>query len=302
MPVFIGAQQIEPAAAVEAIRALYAGRPCVGIASGRVVARGDRVRLRALAAVDGDVMGAKLHAQARRDSALLVALFAADDGRLLALLDGRSITAARTAATSAVAVDALAPPGPLTLGVLGSGFEARAHVRALATVRELGSIRVFSPTRARREAFAAEIGAQAADDARTVVEASSTVVCAARSQGEEPVLDGNWLRADAVVVSIGSTVPEQRELDVRTLERATVIVADEPEELLTQSGDCIAAVDAGVDVAHKLVVLGEPIEVNHGVRVFKSVGSALQDVAVARLMLEHAEGIPLPIRLEGKAR
>jgi alanine dehydrogenase len=303
MPVFAPSQTIDARAAVEAIRDLYARRPSAGVASGRVIARDDGARLRALVAVDGDLMCAKAHAQGSSgDSAFLLALFDARDARLVALLDGRAVTAARTGATSALAVDLLAPPGPIRLGVLGSGVEARAHVRAVAAVRELEFVSVFSPTAERREAFAAELGGEAAGDARSVVESSPVVICAARAQGERPVLAGEWLQDDAVVVSIGSTVPDQRELDVATLERAALIVADEPAEVLSQSGDCLAAAAEGVRLEAKTIPLGVPIGAVDGIRVFKSVGSALQDLAVARTLLDDAGTVPLPFELTGKSR
>jgi ornithine cyclodeaminase/alanine dehydrogenase-like protein (mu-crystallin family) len=274
--------------AIDAIRALYARPPSAG-ASARAIARGDGARLRALVAVDGAVMGAKLHAQARGgSSAFLLALFDADSGRLLGLLDGREVTATRTAATSAYAVDLLARPGPLRVGILGSGREAHAHVRALRAVREIESLSVYSPTRERREAFAREHGAEAVDDPGALVESSPVVVCAARSRDETPILDGDRLRDDAVVVSIGSTVPEQRELDARTLERAAFVLVDEPDEVL-DSGDGRAY----PGLAAKLVRLGERLPPVEGIAVFKSVGSALQDVAVARTMLDGAATIEL---------
>jgi alanine dehydrogenase len=161
---------------------------------------------------------------------------------------------------------------------------------------------VFSPTAERREAFAAELGGEAAGDARSVVESSPVVICAARARGERPVLAGEWLRDDAVVVSIGSTVPDQRELDVATLERAALIVADEPAEVLSQSGDCLAAAAEGVRLEAKTIPLGVPIGAVDGIRVFKSVGSALQDLAVARTLLDDAGTVPLPFELTGKSR
>lgn len=274
--------------AIEAIRALYARAPGAGT-SGRVIARGDGAKLRALVAVDGAVMGAKLHAQSRSgDSAFLLALFDADTGRLLGLLDGREVTAVRTAATSAVAVDLLAPQGPLRVGILGSGREAQSHARALRAVRDVESLAVYSPTLEKREAFAREHGAKAVDDPRTLVESSSVVVCAARSRDETPILDGDWLRDDAVVVSIGSTVPEQRELDARALERAAFVLVDEPAEVL-ESGDGRAY----PQLTEKLVALGDPIPDIAGIKIFKSVGSALQDLAVGRLMLDDATAIEL---------
>ncbi|HVW18872.1 MAG TPA: hypothetical protein VHB30_11545, partial [Solirubrobacteraceae bacterium] len=136
---------------------------------------------------------------------------------------------------------------------------------------------------------------------------------AARAAGERPVLDGAWLPDDALVASIGSTLPAQRELDVAALERCALLVADDPPEVLGNSGDGLAAAAAGVDLAartrslHELVAgaLGAGAR-GPGVRVFKSVGSALQDLAVARGVLERALrlglAVPTPVQLPKKER
>ena len=305
--------------AIDAIRDVYAAPPDPAAAPPRTVARGEGARLRTLSAIlpTSDLMGAKLLAQPRSGRpTYLVALFDQDDGRLVALLDAGAITAVRTAATSAVALDALTPPQPQLLGVLGSGHEAHAHVRAMVAIREIAHMGVYSPTPERRTAFARwaqdELGvpATACSTPRDAVDGATTMIAAARSTGELPVLDGAWLRDDATVASIGSTLPEQRELDVATLERACLVVADEPAEVVGASGDGLAARAAGLDLAaktrslHELV--GDAIALPRGIRVFKSVGCALQDVAVARLVLRRARELdltaPVDIHLTAKER
>src|SRR5262245_33417065 len=124
----------------------------------RVVARNDGAWLRALAAAPpgGRFMGAKVFGVGRRRRVnYLITLFEQETGEIRGLVDAALITAFRTAATSGVAVDRLAPARPLRVAVLGSGLEAHSHVRAVAAVRALTELRVFSPTPARREAFVA---------------------------------------------------------------------------------------------------------------------------------------------------
>ena len=124
----------------------------------RAVARGDRTWLRGLVSCPpaSRFMGTKVFGVAReRKVSYLVSLFDQETSELVALVDALHITALRTAATSAVAIDVMAKRGgPLRVGVLGSGAEAQEHLSALSHVRELRSVRVFSPTAARREAFA----------------------------------------------------------------------------------------------------------------------------------------------------
>jgi len=106
-------------------------------------------------------------------------------------------------------------------------------------------------------------------------------------------------------VSLGSTLPEQREVDEETLARAACIVADMPEEVLHDTGDALAAIRAGIDVAGKTVSLAElaadkvtPRRSADDIVLYKSVGSALQDVVIAEMLLALAKaqghGSPLP--------
>jgi alanine dehydrogenase len=281
----------------------------------KVVARRDGMWLRALAAVGGDgtAMGAKIIAKGRPKGAdHFIALWDTETAQIVCLMDGKNVTAMRTAGTSAMAVDRIAPKEPLRLAVLGSGREAATHLGAIATVRSVKSVKVYSPTPANRERFAAKwagelkVDCRAADSARAAVEGADLVIAAARSHDETPILQGAWLERGMMVVSIGSTVPEQREVDPAVADRADVIVADVPEEVAHETGDMIAARQAGVAFDHKLVSLGEVVRGTRAVRqgrdnivLFKSVGSGLQDIAVSEMCHARAKaagvGIVLPV-------
>jgi ornithine cyclodeaminase/alanine dehydrogenase len=115
-------------------------------------------------------MGVKVIAGAfaRRQVSYLISLFDQDTAELVALMDGNSITGYRTAATSALAADLLARAGALTVAVIGSGFEARKHVRALAAVRILHAVRVFSPRAESRRVCGGTRGSRGLHPARPV--------------------------------------------------------------------------------------------------------------------------------------
>jgi alanine dehydrogenase len=273
---------------------------------GRSIARGDGVWLRILPGVPGDggLMGAKIIAGAPRAGRVsyLIALFDQSTTELVALLDGNSVTGYRTAATSALAADLLAVPGPLTVGVLGSGFEAGKHLRAIAAIRDVTAARVYSPRAASRERFAADAAdlgfpVTSAESAEAAAAGAALVICAARSHDESPVLLGRWLKAGMTVVSVGSTVPEQREVDAETITRADVIVADVVDEVLRETGDLIAARAAGAAVDGRVVSLADLVSGAGGGRaddkqvvLYKSVGSAVQDLAVAAMCVRAAIG------------
>ena len=248
-------------------------------------------------------MGAKLFGFGHsKQVSYLIALFERETGALAALLDANLITAYRTAATSAVAVDRLAPAGePVTLGVLGSGLEATMHVRAIAAVRPIRALRVFSPTAANRDAFAEKfrrelgVDCSAAPDTEAAVGDAAIVVAAARSHGEKPILQGRWLRPGMLVVSIGSTLPEQREIDAEVVARCDLIVCDMCEEVVHETGDMLAARAAGIAFEHKVVSLNDVLTGAAADRLaaarqpmFKSIGAALQDIVVAELVVNKA--------------
>jgi alanine dehydrogenase len=189
--------------------------------------------------------------------------------------------------------------GPLTVGVLGSGFEASKHLRAIAAIRDIAAARVYSPRAASRERFARDLAdlsfpVSPVASAEAAVTGAAVVMCAARSHDESPVLSGRWLVPGMTVVSVGSTVPEQREVDPETIARADVIVADVVDEVLRDTGDLVAARSAGVDVG-RVAPLADLVRGtlpgrtdNNQIALYKSVGSALQDLAVAAMCVRAA--------------
>jgi ornithine cyclodeaminase/alanine dehydrogenase len=301
--------------AIAAVHEAYTAEPDDTRFPGRTMARGDHGWLRTLSGVPAapGLMGLKLIAAAPGAGRVsyLITLFDQRTAELVAVLDGHSVTGYRTAATSALVADALAGPGPLSLAVIGSGFEARSHVRAVAAVRDLEAVQVYSPRSESRAGFVAELAdlpvpITAAESAEAAVEAASLVICAARSRDETPTLRGAWLRPGVTVVSIGSTLPEQREVDAEVLARSDFVVADALDEVLEDTGDLIAAREAGIDVDAKSVSLADLLGGRHPGRthaeqiaLYKSVGSAVQDLAVAAMCVQRAArlglGAALPV-------
>ena len=302
--------------AIAELRRAYAAPSKPAMFPPRAMARGDGVWLRTLSGVnpyDG-LMGAKHIAVSLRNhlASYLIPLFDQQTVALVALVDAASITGFRTAATSAVAADLLAPSRPLSVGVIGSGFEARMHLRALSAVRRISAARVFSPNPASRERFVTALGdlglpIAPAENGRAAVSGADLVICAARSRDETPTLMGEWLDDEATVISIGSTLPEQREIDASVVARAGVIVADMVEEVANDTGDMLAARQAGIDFEDRLISLadavGDPnrIPKRRGLRLYKSVGAALQDLTIAGMCVARAHkaarGTELPVSI-----
>ena len=314
--------------AIAAIRRSYSVPAAPGQAPRRTTARTAGAWLRSLTAVspaDG-VMGGKVIAASARSGSMrvsyLISLFDDSTVELVALLDANSITGLRTAATSAVAADCLAPQRALRVAVLGSGFEARKHLAALMHVREVAECQVFSPRDESRRAFVehfAEGSGLVVGPTKTpedAVHGADLVICAARAHGERPTLMAKWLAPGTTVVSIGSTMPEQREVDTSVIGRATLIVADVVDEVVEETGDFIAAVADGQQFGNggtrvwplEELVCGTvaPARSGNGITLYKSVGSGQQDVAVAAALyaraLERGVGTPLPVSIAPVAK
>jgi ornithine cyclodeaminase/alanine dehydrogenase-like protein (mu-crystallin family) len=325
-PVFVSADAVRAVfdwrEAIVALQSAYAaGTDGAGIPR-RTVAGDAGAWLRTLAAIPtgSRYFGAKLMAMSGDSTTAgveyVTVLFDRETSSIAGFVDADLVTAYRTAATSAAALDRLTDGETIHLGVLGSGVEAAMHTRAFAAVRTLASVTVFSPTPARRESFAATLGEElgvpcsAVDSGEAAVRNATVVLAAARSRGEVPILYASWLGADVTVVSIGSTIPSQREIDVSVVDWCDLIVCDTVEEVVGESGDLLEAARAGIDVRGKVHSLDALMRAELDERaqtarpMFKSVGGGLQDVVVGGLVFEKARqaglAMPLPMRFSHK--
>ncbi|MBW8834042.1 MAG: ornithine cyclodeaminase family protein, partial [Burkholderia sp.] len=149
------------------------------------------------------------------------------------------------------------------------------------------------------------------DSAQAAAAGASIVLAAARSRGELPTLYADWLAPRATLVSIGSTIPQQREIDVSVVDWADLIICDTLDEVLEDTGDMLAAQQAGIDPRSKSHSLGalmrgeiDALRAEARRPMFKSVGGGLQDIVIAEMILEKAleAGLaqPLPIDFDTK--
>lgn len=206
-------------------------------------------------------------------------------GIVKAILDGRYITEARTAAVSAVSARLLARKDARVLGILGSGVQARSHLEALRLVRDFREVRVWSPTAHRLQQFAAETGARAMESAEAVVRGADVVVAVTASP--MPVVQSEWVAEGTHVIAVGACVPTQRELDPELVARARLVV-DSRAAALKEAGDVVMGIAEGLwTTDHISAELGElPTRRNdYEITVFKSLGLAVEDVFAADLVL-----------------
>jgi thiomorpholine-carboxylate dehydrogenase len=224
-------------------------------------------------------------------------------GELQAVLDGRYITEARTAAVSAASARALARDDASVLAILGSGVQAHSHLEAIGLVRPLSEVRVWSPTESRRQRFAEEHRDAAprviaCASAREAVRDADLVVTATASP--RPILEGAWVSPGAHICAVGACRADMRELDTELVSRARVYV-DSRAGALAEAGDLVIPIEEGRWTADRIV--GELGELCAGrvpgrssaeeITLFESLGMAVEDVAAADLVYRRAAEIGL---------
>jgi ornithine cyclodeaminase len=223
------------------------------------------------------------------------ALFDGETQALRAILDGAELTALRTAAVSGLATRHLARKDASRLVIFGAGVQARSHLEAMVAERPVAEVVVVSRTagpaeqlvrEARKRGLEASVG-----DAEAVAEADLICTC---TTSEEPLFDGLTLRAGAHVNAVGTHLPTARELDTETIRRARVVI-ESREVALGEAGELVIPLAEGAlepeHVAADLAELVRGASVRTGdddVTVFKSVGMAFEDLAVARAIVDTA--------------
>ncbi len=231
----------------------------------------------------------------------VIVAFDALTGTPAALMDGEAITAARTAAGSALATDLLARRDAVTLAVLGAGVQARAHLRAVPRVRHFREIVIGARDAGKASAVARQVAAELGIAARAASFEEAVrvadVVCAC-THSPEPVVRRAWLRPGAHVNSVGYNTAG-REVDGETIAAARVVIESRAAALAPPPGgsnDLLWPIRDGlIDATHIHAELGEIVSGSRRGRsdetqitLYKSVGVAVEDAAAAALVLRLA--------------
>jgi len=221
----------------------------------------------------------------------VVSLYRLKDGELLAVLDGQLITDLRTGAASGVAARRVPIAGPVSVGIIGSGHQARSQLDSLASVYRVESAAVYSPTAAHRETYAKEMSTKlgipvtAVATAEGAARGRAVVASASSARGSEPVLRGEWLGDCRLLCAVGNTRANFAEADVRCFRDAGLVIMD-TVHAVEEAGELRRAAADGALPESKRATLGQVITgavpvPKSGLVVFKSVGSALQDLSLA---------------------
>jgi len=272
-------QLVEPRRLVEAIREAYLSERVV---PPRAVVRAGDLWASAMIAWSATAgLGAKVVGIFPRGTPRIRAIGIYVDwetGELLALVDGVELTAWRTAAATALALEVMGAPRGATLMVIGAGVQARHHAKLLKQLLEPSRVLVHSRTRARAEELAAEIGGEAVDLVEGLAKADIVV---AATDSRTPVILGEHVRSGAYVASVGAPRPV-REVDEAFKARARCALVD-TVNAVEESDDVV-----GVEV----VELGEALRGASckwgDVKYYKSVGTAILDVAAMAYFYRRA--------------
>lgn len=227
-----------------------------------------------------------------------VHLYSVETGAVLAMMDAQHLTTLRTGATSAVATRRLARRGPGVVTLLGSGVEARAQLEAMQADGWVKSARVFSPTPANREKLADDFRREhgmtitACGSAEEAVDGADIVVAAVKAS--QPVLLGQWLKPGMHVNSVGTARRDQREIDEAVFARSARIVVDTRHGVFEEAGDAYAARDtvkpeAVNELAELVVGKADGRLDDREITLFKSVGTGIQDIALAAVIYAKAK-------------
>jgi ornithine cyclodeaminase/alanine dehydrogenase-like protein (mu-crystallin family) len=234
----------------------------------------------------------------------LVVVLDAETGAPAAIMDGTYLTALRTGAASGAATEALARPGARVATVFGAGAQGRTQLEAVCAVRSIEEAWIYDVESERAGTYADEMADRLDVSVRVaetpaVAVRSADVICTATTSSR-PVFDDADVRPGTHINAIGAYTPEMQEIPSQTVLRAKVVI-DHHEAALAEAGDLLIPIDQGVMTAdHISAELGEVIagdepgrESSEEITLFKSVGVAVQDVAVAAAVLEAAQTMDL---------
>lgn len=228
-----------------------------------------------------------------------VGLYSIKSGELVALIEANYLGQLRTGAASAVATECMARPDAKVVGLFGSGFQARTQLKGVCTVRKIELVEVYSRNEERCRQFAdlmsewCNTRVVPSRNPDAVAAEKDIVICA--TSARTPLFEGKVLDEGTHLNVVGSNYLNKAEIDATTVQRADTIVCDSLEQCRLEAGDFVQALEAGAvewSNMHELadVVAGRETgrKTAESITLFKSVGLAIEDVALAARLVELA--------------
>jgi ornithine cyclodeaminase/alanine dehydrogenase-like protein (mu-crystallin family) len=246
------------------------------------------------------VMGAKVYSTSRRGAQFLLPLFDGKTGALLSLMQADYLGQVRTGAASGVATQYMARQDASEVGLFGSGKQARTQVQAVCRVRRVRRVQVYSRNEENRRRFAAELSelcqTEVVPVSRPEMAAENKDVVITATTSREPVLNGAWLAQGTHLNAVGSNFLGKAELDAATFRRVAAVVVDSKDQARIEAGDFQQAFEEGSLHWSDVRELGQVIvgrykgrAHDYDITLFKSLGIAVEDLAVAARVYARAQ-------------
>jgi alanine dehydrogenase len=235
-------------------------------------------------------------------------LLDAETGEPLSLMEGRFITAIRTAATSAVATKLMATPGPKQLGVFGAGVQARFHIEAMIEVADIARVMIASRTVEKARELAESVrsvhGLPCDNVSAEEAVSQADLICTCTTS-PTPLFDGKRIKRGVHINAVGAFTPANRELDTAAVLRSRVII-DAESAAGREAGEILIPVTEGaIQTSHVRGTLADVVsgkvagrESDEEITLFRSCGLAIEDLVTAQLAYERAITLGIGIRIE----
>ena len=250
------------------------------------------------------VLGYKAYTSSREGIRFIVYVFSAERGNLEGIVEANLLGMIRTGAAGGVAARALSRPESRVAGIFGAGWQARGQVKALAAVRQLERVKVYSRNAEKLAKFCAKMRDRLALDIVPAASAEETVrgsdVIATITTAATPVFSGDWVEPGQHINAAGSNSLLRQEIDETTVRKCAPVVVDSRPTALKEAGDLLPAFEKGRISLGQVAELGEvlngtrPGRTDPGqVTLFESQGMAIQDLVIAAELLKRARAAGL---------
>jgi alanine dehydrogenase len=246
------------------------------------------------------VFGYKAYTAVKGQVRFHVMLYSTDTGELLAMLQADRLGQMRTGAASGVATKYMARSDARTVGIFGTGWQARSQLEAVCAVRPIQSVHAYGRDAARRQTFCADMSQQLGIPVEPAMSPEAAVkgmdVVITATSARDPLFDGNWLQPGTHINAIGSNALIRREIDDATVRRSALIVVDSKEQARAECGDLLGALERGLVHWEQIRELGEVVagfvpgrRQAAEITLFESHGLAIWDLAAGAAVYEAAK-------------